>query len=165
MSGNLLLKLIKMELREYYKEDKKDCLDIAISNVPAYLSEKDFTEFKEWFEKQDCSNLYVLIDNSKLIGIGGFYFQEGQARLIYGLIHKDYHRKGYGEYLTEYRIKKIKAINPMVPIGLETTEKTYMFFEKFGFRTVEVIPKHYHGKFDKYEMILESINLESINKE
>ena len=144
-----------MKIRNYIEQDKSDCLAIVRTNVPGYFSEADYKDFKEWFENQDCQNLYVIIDDDMTIGIGGFYFQNGQTKLIYGLIHSDYYGKGYGRCLTEYRIKKIKEIDSTIPIGLETTEKTYRFFEKFGFKTVDIVPKYYYGKFDKYEMILE----------
>ena len=37
---------------------------------------------------------------------------------------------------------------------LKTTEKTYKFFEKFGFKTTSITPKFYYGIFDKHEMVL-----------
>ena len=143
-----------MELRDFSEADKSECLDVAKSNIPYYFSEDDFIEFEKWFNNQDCKNLYVLIIENKVIGIGGFYYQNNQARLIYGLIHKNYHKQNYGSLLIEHRIKKIKEINSSIDISLETTEKTYKFFEKFGFKTTSITPKFYYGIFDKHEMVL-----------
>ena len=143
-----------MEIRVFSESDKSDCLDVVKSNIPDYFSRQDLIDFKKWFNNQDCKNLYVLTIKDEIIGMGGFYFQNNQARLIYGLIHKNYHKQNYGRLLIEHRIKKIKEINSSIEICLETTEKTCKFFEKFGFKTINIIPKFYYGIFDKYEMIL-----------
>jgi len=143
-----------IKLRAFSETDRSKCIDIAKSNIPYYFSKEDFIEFNSWIDNHNCKNLYVLMIENKVIGIGGFYFQNNQARLIYGLIHNNYHKQKYGSLLIEHRIKKIKEINSSIEISLEITEKTYKFFEKFGFKTASITPKFYYGVFDKYEMIL-----------
>jgi len=144
-----------MHIREYKASDKEVCLQIVKSNIPEYFSEEDYAKATKWFESIDFPNFYIIYNDNHVIGFGGFSFENNQAKLLFGLIHKQYHKQGYGKILSEFRINKIWEINPEITIYLETTEKTFGFFERLGFKTVKIIPGHYYGNFDMYEMILD----------
>ena len=144
-----------MTIEKYKLTDKNDCIEVFKSNIPDFFSPQELTDFKNWLYKNDCPDFYVLKKNRQTIGFGGFYFENGQARLVYGIIDRQHQKMGHGKFLTDYRIKKIREKNTQIPIGLETTQLTDKYFEKFGFKTVEIIPNHYYDKFDKYEMMIQ----------
>lgn len=125
------------------------------SNVPRFFTEREFEDFKKWLDGRDDREFFVLKDEEQILGFGGFYIGEESARLVWGVVHADEQGQGYGRILTEHRIERIRELRPGIRIGLETSQLTYRFFERFGFRTVEIVPGHYEGRFDKYEMVMQ----------
>lgn len=145
-----------LTVEKYNPTDKNDCNEIFKSNIPDFFSQLELTGFKNWLDKNDCPDFYILKNYGQIIGFGGFYFENGQARLVYGIIDREHQNIGHGKFLTDYRINKIREKDRGIPIGLETTQLTNKFFEKFGFKTIEILPNYYYDRFDKYEMILQS---------
>ena len=70
------------------------------------------------------------------------------------LTHYKYHNQGYGSELLKYRIEHIKNNFSGVDIYLDTSQKTYKFFEKFGFIVKQISKNGYGEGLDKYDMIL-----------
>lgn len=143
-------------MEKYNPTDKYECMDVFESNIPDYFLHQELIDFENWIDKNDCPDFYVLKKDKIIIGFGGFYFENRQARLVYGIIHKQHQKMGHGKRLTDYRIKKIREKDPDIAIGLETTRLTCKYFEKFGFKTIEIVPKYYYSRIDKYEMVLYS---------
>lgn len=143
-----------MNIRKYSTADENKCIDVFISNCPKYFKFEEADDFKKWLRK--FSNHYVLEKDGEIIGYGGFYIVEekNHAGLAWGMINRNYHKKGYGKKLLEFRIKKIKELKKKIEIKINTSQHSYGFFLKFGFK-VNNIAKDYYGQgLDKYEMNL-----------
>ena len=100
---------------------------------------------------------YVINYNNKTIGCGGFGDKDnnGIISLAWGLIHKDFHKMGYGEKLLNYRIEQIKLLKPKFPVIIDTTQYSYGFFEKYGFKVTKITNDYYEIGMHRYDMILE----------
>lgn len=140
------------------------------SNCPLYfdISERDM--FAHWLKHQADSRAeyksptyanaiydeYVVIENedAMIVGCGGFYVNqtETEARLAWGMIHSDFHGQGYGTALYEQRKHCIQAKWPGISICLGTSQHTFPFYEKMGFRVVSFEKSGYGAEIDKYEM-------------
>jgi len=92
-------------------------------------------------------------ENGK-IGCGGFYLvrDENKAQLAWGMIHSRFHKQGYGTALYKYRQEQIEKINPNATISLGTSQHTFPFFEKMGFKVTNIVEQGYGEHLDKYDM-------------
>ncbi len=167
---------MKVEFREYKNEDKESCMAAFKSSIPIYFSENETNLFGEFLDdfsnkkiglKYNEKTFYYVIDffdknisqknNENIIGCGGFAHNEekNQVVFVWGLLHSDFHKKGFGEKLLSFRLEEIKKLYPKTNIVLDTTQHTFSFFEKYGFKTTKITNDFYEKGMHRYDMILE----------
>lgn len=148
-------------IRKYESSDKQDCINAFKSNVPLFFTNKEITDFDSFLNKvesgTDITYYYVVIFKEKVIGCGGFgdNYNNGKYTLAWGLIHNDYHKKGFGVELLLHRIRKIKELKTASPLMLDTTQHSFGFFEKHGFRITKITNDFYEKGMHRYDMVLE----------
>lgn len=148
-------------LIKYEKAYKSDCIDVFKSNMPDSFRESELDEFIDWLDNGIDDDYFVLEVEDKIVGCGGIYKDEmnNEVGLAWGMIHKEYQGKGYGKELLLYRIEFLKKNFPNKKIILRTTQDTYKFFEKFGFKTIGFTKDGWAEGLDKYVMILSKMKL------
>ena len=159
-----------MIIREYKQEDKIKCLEIFKSNCPQYFDKSELELFEKWLDHQVSENsgyqsptytnsekdAYFVIEIPEfgLIGCGGFYIVKdlNEARLAWGMIHEQFHKKGYGTALYAYRknILQNEWSNHVITLG--TSQHTYAFYEKMGLQVTATIKCGYGEDLDRYDM-------------
>ncbi|MBL0340865.1 MAG: GNAT family N-acetyltransferase [Bacteroidetes bacterium] len=160
-----------MIVRKYKAEDKEKCIEIFQSNFPKYFDESELSQFEKWLEHQvdqdskyqsptytnSEKDAYFVIElaDSGVVGCGGFYIlkDENEARLAWGMIHADFHGKGYGTALYNYRKEIIRTEWPNHIMALGTSQHTYSFYEKMGMTITAKIDEGYGPDLDRYDMI------------
>lgn len=148
-------------IRAYKQTDKEACLQAFISNVPQFFTEAEIADFSNFLDQFHLINAsiktqyYVVIYNDTLVGCGGFGDKDGTdtITLAWGLIHNNYHKKGFGEYLLKHRLSEISYIYPSKPVYIDTTQHSYGFFEKFGFVTTKITLDFYEKGMHRYDMV------------
>jgi N-acetylglutamate synthase-like GNAT family acetyltransferase len=159
-----------MLIREYKASDENACLDIFKSNCPQFFDQSELKMFINWLDHQSHKEMaysspaysnsekdayYVIeLHDGKIAGCGGFYILKDtkEARLAWGMIHCDLHRKGYGAALYRYRRDVIKKHWPLHTITLGTSQHTYAFYEKMGMNVISSINSGYGPELDRYDM-------------
>ncbi len=149
------------QIREFETIDKEACLEAFQSNIPLFFTKDetvDFTRFLDTFQNKPLSNktyFYVVVLGHEIIGCGGFGDKDnkGIISLAWGLIHKDYHKKSYGEMLLKYRLYHINRLYPSKPVYIDTTQFTYGFFEKYGFEVTKITNDFYMDGMHRFDMI------------
>ncbi len=159
-----------MLIREYRSEDKEKCIEIFQSNCPKFFDKSELALFINWLDNQVSENpiyksptytnsekdLYFVIEIPEfgVIACGGFYIlkDENEARLAWGMIHFNFHKKGYGTALYHHRKDIIKKNWPDHMITLGTSQHTYSFYQKMGMRVTQTIKAGYGPDLDRYEM-------------
>lgn len=141
-------------IREYCPNDKEICLEIFESNLPQYFNFDEKLMFAEWLEKTDREEYYVLMINSEIVACGGLYYDDkkDEAGLAWGMVHQDFHKKGYGQMLTEYRLDKLSNKYPTAILRIETSQFTENFYKKMGFKTESIVKDGFGPGLDKYCM-------------
>ncbi|HTF05753.1 MAG TPA: GNAT family N-acetyltransferase [Bacteroidia bacterium] len=152
-------------IREYVPSDKAGCLAAFKSNVPLFFTEGEIAEFESFLDKLGARSadadgwrtwFFVVESGNQIVGCGGFGDKDNSNRitLAWGLVHKDFHKKGFGEQLLKYRLGEIKKRFPEKPVFIDTTQFSYPFFEKFGFRTTKITDDFYAVGMHRYDMVL-----------
>lgn len=151
-----------MLIRDYTPRDRDRCLEIFRTNMPLFFDAEELPQFETWLDKEitreksddHIIHYYVMELAGVVIGCGGFYLdqQKNQAGMIWGMVSQAHHRKGFGKKLLTFRIEMIRSLNPGAEILLDTSQHSYVFFEKMSFK-VTAITKDYYGKgLDRYDM-------------
>ena len=105
-------------------------------------------------------NYYLLFNREgDLFASGGYEYEKesNTVSLTWGMVHYKLHNKGYGSYMMEYRLEKIKKEFPAINIALNTSQYTFKFYKKFGFSVTKITKDGYCQGLDKYDMIKKSI--------
>lgn len=141
-------------VHEYSDDDKESCLKIFESNVPKYFNNHEKLMFVEWLEKKDRDEYYVLVDNSRIIACGGLYYDDkkNEAGLAWGMVHQDFHKRGYGLTLTQFRLAKLGEKYPNIILKIETSQFTEEFYKKLGFKTESIVKDGFGAGLDNHCM-------------
>ncbi len=125
------------------------------TNVPSFFATSEEKLFKKYLASPNI-NYYILFDQyTRLVGCGGYEYEieSKQMTLTWGMIDSRFHNNGYGRYLTDYRIEKIRTEYPELNIVLNTSQHTFKFYQKFGFRITKITKDYYWLGLDRYDMI------------
>jgi ribosomal-protein-alanine N-acetyltransferase len=154
-----------IRFRVYTSSDHESCVQIFSSNVPIFFDSIELEGFKSWLLSKDHgvkahkTNVYesysVVELKGLVIGCGGFYITENltEARMAWGMINYNFHKKGIGRQFLEFRLRQIQQMNQVIPIALDTTQNTFRFFEKMGFKVTSIKKGYYTKGLDRYDMI------------
>ncbi|UHO39647.1 GNAT family N-acetyltransferase [Chryseobacterium capnotolerans] len=146
-----------MKIINYTKIFREDCIKIFKSNLPKFFAMEELPFFEDFLDQYTKENYFVVKMDGQVVANGGFFLdtKNSVAGLSWGMVHADYHGKGIGKALTQYRIDLLKKTYPSLPYKIETSQHTAEFYKKNGFRTVEIIPDGFSKGIDKYIMIME----------
>jgi predicted GNAT family N-acyltransferase len=158
-----LMNQFQTNIRLYNPSDRNACMMAFRSNVPKYFTLEEINDFEHFLnqlenpEESDKTLYYVLELENRIIGCGGFSLKEkvDAVTFSWGMVHQAYHKKGLGEELLRFRIREIKTRFPGKQIILDTTQFSYTFFERYGFKTVKVTDNFYATGMHRYDMVLE----------
>ena len=138
----------------YTSQYQDACLNVFKSNIGKYFADNELEEFEEFLGSKVYSIKYfVVLSDNKVIGCGGYYFRDGEIRLVDGMIEKTSHKTGAGLLLLEHRLNAAKCEYPDKSIGIATSQHTEGFFKKYGFETTDVVKNFFGEGIDKVSMV------------
>lgn len=159
-----------MKIRSFQASDKENCLAIFDSNCPKFFDSSEREMFLNWLNHLSDSNsqysspaysnsegdyYYVIeIPDKGVIACAGFYIlkEEKEARLAWGMVHRDHHQKGYGTLLYQHRQTVIKQTWPNHKMTLGTSQHTFSFYKKMGMKVLQTLENGYGIGIDRYDM-------------
>lgn len=141
-------------IRAYEKSDKELVLDLFRRNTPKYFAIDEESDFIDYLENER-ELYYVLLHKSRVVGCGGinFNFNQALARISWDIIHPEYQNKNFGTQLLNYRIDKINSFSHIEKIMVRTSQFAFPFYEKNGFRLIEIHKNYWAKGIDMYKMI------------
>ncbi len=142
-----------MKILKYQTAHLKDCLSMFKTNTPTFFAKNEIFLFQRYLLEKDI-HYYVLLEKSILIAAGGYGINKKQKTidLTWGMVNSKYHKKGFGTKLLNYRIKRILTDFPKTDITLNTSQKTFKFYEKFDFKLKKITKNYYCDGLDRYDM-------------
>ena len=145
-----------LSFTEYHSVDFDRCMAIFESNSPQYFCNAEKQEFDAFL--LDLPGPYLMVKHQTLgfVGCGGYAFnqKDKSADLCWGMIHKDFHKQGFGETLLQHRLECINANSEIKTINLNTCQLTNSFFENAGFKTLYVQKDGFAAGLHRYDMQL-----------
>jgi N-acetylglutamate synthase-like GNAT family acetyltransferase len=141
---------------------KSALLDVFKSNMPLYFAPEELPLFDAFLDRDmERGPYYLIFKDDAIVGCGGIalnqptkYTNEPHVIMTWGMVDNNRHKEGFGKALLLYRIEKAREIFPGVKIALGTTQHTFEFFEKYGFKTVFYEKDHWAKGLDLYQMEL-----------
>ena len=93
--------------------------------------------------------------NNRVVGSGGYGYNNTTKTidLTWGMIDYNFHNKGFGTSLLNYRLLQISIDFPRTNISLNTTQHTFKFYERFGFQIEKITENYYRKGLHRYDMI------------
>ncbi|HWV32606.1 MAG TPA: GNAT family N-acetyltransferase [Dyadobacter sp.] len=152
-----------MTIRPYQPSDYSGCIRAFEGNYPEFFADHEKAEFQDLLnglpepDNEDTLLYYVVEIEQQIAACAGFYFPDNQpdtAGLVWGMVAREFHRKGIGRQLLTFRLNKIQELCPGASVILDTTQLSFPFFEKSGFRITQITRHFYAPGLDRYDMIL-----------
>jgi ribosomal protein S18 acetylase RimI-like enzyme len=142
--------------REYRTADFQPCLEVFDSNVPEFFRVEEREEFTAFLKALPGPYLVVPDATGQVVGCGGYAVPQGTATadLCWGMVRRELHGRGYGRLLTRLRIERAMRDPSVRRIDLNTSQHTVGFYERLGFRTVEVKKDGFAPGLDRHNMQL-----------
>jgi|SRR5690554_5261543 len=143
----------KHTIRAYTSQDKKKVLDIFQLNVPSYFAESELNDLSIYLD-QHLEQYFVLEINGEIIGAGGINFENDSKTGIisWDFLHPEEHGKGYGQLLLQHRLDVLKAMHTIEKVTVRTSQLVFQFYEKNGFKTIEIRKDYWAEGFDLFKM-------------
>lgn len=142
-----------IQIRKYKLSDYQAILDLLKLNTPKYFAEEEEKDLIYYLESH-AENFFVLEIDHQILGCGGYNFSDDLSigKLSWDIFHPQQQGKGLGSQLTQFRIAELKTYPNIKTISVRTSQLVYPFYEKFGFKTKEIIKDYWAAGFDLYRM-------------
>ncbi|GAA5028362.1 hypothetical protein GCM10011506_14780 [Marivirga lumbricoides] len=149
----LILYKIPLKIRPYIPSDKAAVLHLFDLNTPQFFDETEKAGLFSYLENE-VEDYFVVEEKDKLIGAGGINYelQAKTAVISWDIIAPTHHGEGIGRKLMKHRIEFIRKKADIDKIVVRTSQHTYLFYEKMGFKLLEVKKDYWAEGFDLYYM-------------
>jgi [ribosomal protein S18]-alanine N-acetyltransferase len=146
-------------IRKYEEKDKNEVVELFRLNTPAFFSPTEEQDLIFYLDSE-IEQYFVVEVEQQLVGCGGINFKEDTSigYLSWDFFHPEFQRMGLGTALLEHRLRVLKAMPSVNKIRVRTSQHTYTFYEKRGFKLLEVKKDYWAVGFDMYVMEYQSAN-------
>jgi ribosomal-protein-alanine N-acetyltransferase len=152
---------VNQKIKKYSTSDYDQCVNIFKSNIPEYFAKDELSDFQDYIKNISktkdgwTDSFYILKRDKKLVGCAGLGLNKSKkiATLSWGMVDKNYHRNGIGTQLTNYRLNLLQSYKLDLKIRLDTSQHSYLFYEKFGFKIEDIEKDGYEKGMHKYYMV------------
>lgn len=144
-------------IRLYTPDDYAACLAIFDSNMPKFVDPSERSDFESFLNTRAVETGYLVVTESdSVIACGGLTVPDtnGTAYFSWGLVDRKRHGQGIGRKLAEARLEAARQTGGIHKVAMDTSQLTFGFYEKFGFRTTKVTKNGYGPALDRYDMEL-----------
>lgn len=140
-------------VRPYLPSDKPQLMALIRANTPTYFAIEEEQDFSNYLDNE-LDAYFVVESDGEIIGCGGVNYADNKTRgvISWGMIHPDLHGKGIGAILLQHRLDFLKQQETISKITVRTSQLTYKFYEKYGFRLMETKKDFWAEGLDMYYM-------------
>lgn len=126
-------------IRPYRTEDKISLIEIFKRNIPQYFDPTELKGFEEYIDQ--FGDTYLTVEENGLI-IGGTGYQISNEKTVGSITWifflPDKTGKGIGKKAVEHCLTILKSNPNIQTVTVRTSQLVYPFFEKLGFRLINI---------------------------
>ena len=139
------------EIRAYTEADRDDVRSIFRLNTPTFFAPEEMSELENYLDRH-AATYFVVVEAEKIVGCGGYHVERGTGRLSWDFFDPAHRGKGLGKRLIEHCLGALRGRKDVRTTAVWTSQHAFGFYEKFGFRTVEIRPDHWGPGLHLYRM-------------
>ena len=145
-----------MQYRSYRASDQERIVKIFESNCPKYFDPNDKDDLIDFLKNWTNEDYLVVIINGNIIGCGGHYVTEDRFGIAWVMFERGSigHRhllKTSDQFYGKIE-ENISKENLILPIKVNTTQLMEKLFNRYGFKTYEIIEDGFGKGLDEYKM-------------
>jgi N-acetylglutamate synthase-like GNAT family acetyltransferase len=143
-------------VRPYRAIDREACLRVLDTNVPEYFLATDRAEVGTFLDTVDAKGIRYLVieDAGAIVACGGVAVSEAKdARMCWGMVRRDLHRRGLGTILLAARLVEGAKMGATTG-SLDTVPQVEAFYSKMGFSLVGSTKDHYAPGWHKQDYVI-----------
>jgi GNAT superfamily N-acetyltransferase len=144
--------------RPYAPTDLAACLAVFDGNVPDFFSPAEREEFRaHLLALPDAAPAYLVLTHAgAVVACGGVTAgdKQGDARLVWGMVARDWHGRGLGRRLLRERLAVGRSLSGLRTVSLSTSQHTRGFYEGEGFVLTRVVADGFGAGLDQCDMVL-----------
>lgn len=144
-----------MDIRPYTPADRDACLAVFDSNTPDFFKAHDRHDLVNFLESSNCP-YFVMEHEGAVVGCGGYFITDDRvrARLVWGMVQRDWHRQGLGRFLLLFRLRGITKVGGVQTVAVDASQHSAAFFESQGFKVARVVRDGDASSSDRVEMTM-----------
>ena len=142
-----------VSIRKAKPSDLNFLNQIFFLNIPKYFHEKEFEDFKKYFNSNHIETYFIIESEDKILEAAGYAYENKQtANICWVFVDPGFHSNGLGTKLVNHCIDILKKDNQLNVIQLETSNITYKFYEKKNFKLQYIKKEYWPNNDDLYFM-------------
>ncbi len=119
-------------IRPYKETDRVDLLDIFKRNTPDHFDVDEESDFNTYLN-QNPQTYFTLLNENRIAGGIGYLKSGNQGQLTWLLFHPEYQGLGLGSLAVKHCMDLLAEDHRLDKVIITTSQRTYQFFERFGF--------------------------------
>jgi ribosomal-protein-alanine N-acetyltransferase len=145
--------MLSPHIRPYHTTDRENVLLLLDLNTPKYFAAEEKKDFIFYLDNEIEYYYVVELDNA-IIACGGFNFAKDDTNgfIAWDIVHPDFQGKGVGKSLLNFRIEQLQSFDSVNKITVRTSQHVFAFYEKAGFKLVDIKENYWADGFDLYQM-------------
>lgn len=146
----------KLKIRAYHPGDKPELIKLIKLNVPEYFDESEIDDLDDYLEHK-VEQYFVAEYENTIVGAGGINFDDNYktGKISWDFIDPQFQGRGIGQKLLKHRLDLMQSIKSIDNIKVRTSQLAYKFYEKNGFVLRNIIKDYWAKGFDLYDMTYE----------
>ncbi len=140
-------------IRSYEIGDRKKLLEILWRNVPTYFDTSEVNDFESFLDHEG-QRYFTLEMQGEIVGGAGCLVERdkgiGLVRWIF--FDPSHTGSGLGKAMMEHCMGVFKSEAAIRKLVVNTSQLSYRFFEKFGYKVVKVQKEYWAPGLDLYLM-------------
>lgn len=144
---------MKIDIVRYSTKYFDRCMVLFESNHVPYFAADESALYRIYLTDKAIDQAYYLaLDDDQLLAAGGYTERDGVLWLVWGMVGREWHGRGIGRRLLEYRLLEMQRRYPGALIRLNTSQHTAGFYEKYGFVQEKRVKDGFEAGLDEVVM-------------
>lgn len=143
----------RFTIRSYQPSDHPAVIEVFKKNTPEFFDVNEQADLEKYLSSY-WSTYFVMEDEGKIIGCGGYHFEADgtTGRLSWDFFDPQYKGHGLGRQMINHCLEELRKNPQLEKTAVWTSQLAYPFYAKFGFETQEIKEDFWGPGLDLYRM-------------